>query len=425
VHTIAYQLAHYDQTYGKAIADAIDNNLNALDKVLAQQFNLLVAQPLHPILEQRATPLVLVFDALDECVEPDASNILNLIISSVCQLPNVKVFLTTRPELGLRKRYMDTPVANIFHFQEIEDLIVERDISLYVDYYLSPHKLKEALGSELYDPSCQPSAEDKAKLVKLSGKLFIFASTAINFILDSQHLNPQGQLAELVNLQSDSPSPLSQLDALYLHVLNSAKPAQKADHWLTKFKMIVGAVLAVETPLSALVLAKLLDQAEGTIKTTLANLHSILAPSGEGPDLTYKVHHKSFPDYITGLSCPSEFHMVEKDLHLQLVKCCLEVMKKQLRFNICQVGLKDQYQNLDTLLKKGLDVNCISKELQYAAYYWTNHLSKLEGIDSELSELLEAFSKEHFMHWIEVLAYINQLDTAYTTLKKAADTLVC
>jgi hypothetical protein len=44
---------------------------------------------------------------------------------------------------------MDTPVANIFHFQEIEDLIVERDISLYVDSYLSPHKLKEALGSEL------------------------------------------------------------------------------------------------------------------------------------------------------------------------------------------------------------------------------------------------------------------------------------
>jgi hypothetical protein len=189
--------------------------------------------------------------------------------------------------------------------------------------------------------------------------------------------------------------------------------------------MIVGAILAVETPLSALVLAKLLDQPEGTIKTNLANLHSILAPSGEGPDLTYKVHHKSFPDYITGLSCPSEFQMVEKDLHLQLVKCCLEVMNKQLRFNICQVSLKDQYQNLDNLLKEGLDVNCISKELQYAAHYWTNHLSKLQDIDPELTELLEAFSKEHLMHWIEVLAYIKQLDVAYTELKKAAYTLVC
>jgi hypothetical protein len=207
-------------------------------------------------------------------------------------------------------------------------------------------------------------------------------------------------------------------------VLNSAKPAKKTDHWLTRFKMIVGAILAIETPLSALVLAKLLDQPEGTIKTTLANLHSILAPSGEGSDLIYKVHHKSLPDYITGLSCPSEFQMVEKDLHLQLVKCCLKVMNKQLRFNVCQISLKDQYQNLDTLLKEGLDLNCISKELQYAARYWTNHLSKLQDIDSELTELLEAFSKEHFMHWIEVLALIDQLDAAHPALKKAADTLV-
>jgi hypothetical protein len=424
VHTIAYQLAHYDQTYGKAIADAIDNNLNALDKVLAQQFNLLVAQPLRPFLEKRATPLVLVFDALDECVEPDASKILSLIISSVCQLPNIKVFLTTRPELGLRKTYMDTPVANIFHFQEIEDLIVEKDISLYMDYHLSPLKLKEALGSELYNPCWQPTAKDKAQLVKLSGKLFIFASTAIKFILDKHHNNPEGRLAKLLKMQS-SGGFLPPLGVLYLHVLNSAKPDDDAEDWLNNFKMIVGAILVLHTPLPALNLAHLLGQPESTIKSTLANLHSILAPMSDSSAFTYKVHHKSFPDYITGHSCPSEYQIIEKDHHLKLFKCCLEVMNKQLRFNVCQVSLRDKYQNLDTLLKKGLNVNCLSKELQYAACYWTNHFSKLQDIDPELAELLETFSKEHLMHWIEVLAYINQLDTAYTALKKAADTLVC
>ncbi|KAJ2921664.1 hypothetical protein H1R20_g15431, partial [Candolleomyces eurysporus] len=53
VHTIAYQLACYDASYGKAIAAAITSNPNALDKVLTQQFNLLVAKPLCPLLEQR------------------------------------------------------------------------------------------------------------------------------------------------------------------------------------------------------------------------------------------------------------------------------------------------------------------------------------------------------------------------------------
>ncbi|RXW18637.1 hypothetical protein EST38_g7217 [Candolleomyces aberdarensis] len=46
VHTIAYQLAHYHASYGKAIAAAITSNPEALDKVLTQQFNLLVAKPL-------------------------------------------------------------------------------------------------------------------------------------------------------------------------------------------------------------------------------------------------------------------------------------------------------------------------------------------------------------------------------------------
>ncbi|KAJ2932474.1 hypothetical protein H1R20_g4595, partial [Candolleomyces eurysporus] len=239
VHTIAYQLARYHASYGKAIAAAITSNPEALDKVLHQQFNLLVAKPLYTLLEQRAAPLVLVFDALDECIEPDASTILSLLISSVSRLPNIKIFLTTRPERGLRSKYMDTPNANIFHLQEIEDLIVEQDICLYVNYCLSPPKIQEALGDS-YDPCRQPTEEDKAKLAKLSGKLFIYASTAIKFILDEQHLNPKGQLASLLDLQSDSPSPLSQLGGLYLYVLNSAKPAENAENWLGPFKMIQG-----------------------------------------------------------------------------------------------------------------------------------------------------------------------------------------
>ncbi|RXW20369.1 hypothetical protein EST38_g5470 [Candolleomyces aberdarensis] len=90
VHTIASQLAFYDPSYGKAIAAAIDEHPESLHKLMAQQFSVLVAQPLCNLLEQRATPLVFVFDALDECTQPDASDILSLIITSVSQLPNVK-----------------------------------------------------------------------------------------------------------------------------------------------------------------------------------------------------------------------------------------------------------------------------------------------------------------------------------------------
>ena len=38
VHSIAYQLACYDKAYGEAIATAIDEHPDALDKALTQQF---------------------------------------------------------------------------------------------------------------------------------------------------------------------------------------------------------------------------------------------------------------------------------------------------------------------------------------------------------------------------------------------------
>ncbi|KAJ2926680.1 hypothetical protein H1R20_g10395, partial [Candolleomyces eurysporus] len=99
VHTIAHQLARCNPSYGEVIATAIDHHSESLHKVIPQQFSALVAEPLCNMLKQRATPLVFVFDALDECVESDASAVLNLVIDSFSKLPNVKVFLTARPEL--------------------------------------------------------------------------------------------------------------------------------------------------------------------------------------------------------------------------------------------------------------------------------------------------------------------------------------
>ncbi|KAJ2932149.1 hypothetical protein H1R20_g4947, partial [Candolleomyces eurysporus] len=90
VHTIAYQLACCDASYGKAIATAIDDHPDSLHKVMTHQFCTLVAEPLNGMLKQRVTPLVFVFDALDECAQPDGSDILSLIITCVSQLPNVK-----------------------------------------------------------------------------------------------------------------------------------------------------------------------------------------------------------------------------------------------------------------------------------------------------------------------------------------------
>jgi hypothetical protein len=414
MRTIAYQLACYDAAYRNAIAAAVFSNPDALDKVLTLQFDLLVAKPLCSLLKQRTCPLVLVFDALDECVEPDASAVLNLILSSVSQLPNIRVFLTTRPELKLRKKYLGASGAHLFHFQS-EDLPLEEDISLYVNHSLSLCKVQEALG-DFYSSDWQLTEEEKAKLAKLSGKLFIFASTAIQFILDQQYSDPRHQLGKLLQ-----PGGVSLLSGLYHYILNSAKPAHDIEDWLCRFQEIVGTILILQTPLSSLTLARLLSQKEDAVNATLTNLHSILAPESKKSALIYKVHHRSFYDFVTSHSCPSEFQILEKEQHLHLAKCCLQIMNNQLTWNICQVPTCSK-----DLEHRDLDVTAyISGELQYATCYWAYHLGKLVKVDPDLLGLFETFSKEHLLHWIEVLAYINQLKTAHNTIKETLDFLVC
>ncbi|RXW15025.1 hypothetical protein EST38_g10829 [Candolleomyces aberdarensis] len=426
VHTIAYQLAFCDPSYGEAIATAIDEHPESLHTIMAHQFTALVAQPLCNLLEQRATPLVFVFDALDECTQPDASEILSLIITSISKLPQVKVFLTTRPELVLRKKYQSTLLTNCCHLQEIEAVIVDSDIRLYLEHHLSSTSIQEAFeGMEC--ASWVPTAVQKKQLVAVSDRLFIFASTAVKLILNPYGLGPEVTITSLLNLEPDQA-----MIQLYHKVLDIASPGHIPkesphwNHWLTSFKIAIGSIVLLQYPLSVKALAKLMNTNSDSLVSILRNMHSVLAPFNDGPNPTYKIHHKSFPDFLTHSSyCPKEFWIEEQKYHLHLAKCCLETMKQQLQFNICQVPPADQYKMLATLPE--LNREKLTEELKYAVCNWATHLdrSNLELLDKEIEHLLEEFARKHLMHWFEALAYLGQLDTAIPIIETALTTLFC
>ncbi|RXW15030.1 hypothetical protein EST38_g10825 [Candolleomyces aberdarensis] len=368
VHTIAYQLACCDASYGKAIAAAIDDHPESLHKIMAQQFSVLVAKPLSGMLKQRATPLVFVFDALDECAQPDASDILSLIISSISKLPNVKVFLTTRPELVLRIKYQSTTLADCFHLQEIDAMIIDSDIRLYLNYYLSLSNIQKVFEGTEWD-SWAPTKHQQEQLVTVSDKLFIFASTAVKLILSYQGRGPEKTLTSILNLQ-----PKQGMIKLYQKILEIAtptdilRPSQDWDLWLVDFKIAIGTTITLQYPLSIKALERLLQLESPELGPILRNMHSVLAPFDDGPNPTYRIHHKSFPDFITNAAvCPQEFWIEESRYHLQLGKCCLKTMNQQLCFNICQVSVADQYKELADLPE--LNEEKLTEELEYAVLY--------------------------------------------------------
>ncbi|KAJ2926691.1 hypothetical protein H1R20_g10400, partial [Candolleomyces eurysporus] len=375
VHTIAYQLACCDASYGKAIATAIDGHPESLHKIMAQQFSVLVAKPLSDMLKQRATPLVFVFDALDECAQPDASDILSLIITSISKLPNVKVFLTTRPDLVLRIRYQSTALANCFHLQEIEAVIVDSDIRLYLNYYLSLSNIQKVFEGTEWG-SWAPTKHQQEQLVRVSDKLFIFASTAVKLILSYQGRGPEKTLTSILNLE-----PKQGMVKLYQKVLEIAmptdilRPSKDWDLWLGDFKTAIGTTIILQHPVSVKALERLLQLESPDLGPMLRNMHSVLAPFDDGPNPTYKIHHKSFPDFITNAAvCPEDFWIEESKYHLQLAKCCLKTMDQQLCLNICQVSVADQYKALADLPE--LNKERLTEELQYAVCNWAAHFAK-------------------------------------------------
>jgi hypothetical protein len=425
VHTIAYQLACYDPSYGKAIATAVDDHPERLDKIIAEQFSTFVAGPLSAVLKKRTTPLVFVFDALDECTQPDASDILSLIITSISQLPNVKVFLTTRPELVLRNKYQSNSLANCFHLQEIEAVIVDSDIGHYLDYHLSSSSI-QTIFEGMECASWVPTKADKEKLVTVSNRLFIFASTAVKLMLDPYGSRPEKTMASILNFEPDQT--MVQLYKTVLDIVSSPhrpKVPNQWKSWLESFKTAIGAIILLQYPVSVKRLALLLTVNSDDLSSILRHMHSVVAPSDDGTDPVYKIHHKSFPDFLTNAEvCPEEFWIDESKYHLHLAKCCLQTMNQQLQFNICQVPLANQDRELADLPE--LNREKLTDELKYAICNWATHLnrSNLEGWDEDFEQLLQSFANMHLMHWYEALAYLGQLDIAIPSMHTALATLV-
>ena len=79
-------------------------------------------------------------------------------------------------------------------------------------------------------------------------------------------------------------------------IIRDAQP-DPIDDWTAHFQTCVGTIVLLHDPLPCDALAQLIGIDIGIILGTLSNLHSLLAPSAE--TRTFRVHHKSFPDFIS------------------------------------------------------------------------------------------------------------------------------
>jgi NACHT domain len=424
IRTLAYQLAVHHPVLRERISQVLKSQPDILQKAIRLQFEALINEPLRGVFENESEPHTISIDAMDECNLTEAVELLSILLSAIPKHPNLRLLVTCRPERPFRLLLQKHRGAHVFHLHEIENSVVEADIRLYINFRLSPEQIDEAL-PDLLPPLWRASPEEKEALVQMSGKLFIVASTAINFILDPIRLSPAKQMAQLLDVKTGAGLAGSAMDRLYIQVLRAAVPEPVGD-WFEDYQAVVGSIVLAVDVLPIQSLASLLDIEPNGIVSTLSHLHSLVAPIHDGDG--FHVHHKSFPDFVTDKSrcaVDARFFIEASERHFHLAQRCLRIMIQMLKQNICELPRSDW--DIESSELPPATKDRIPSELAYACAYWTLHMQEglqhLVGRD-DVVELLKIFADHHLLSWLEVLAWTNRFDTAWADVSQLADRLV-
>jgi hypothetical protein len=438
--TIAFHLARYNPPFSLRLAKVLEQDPDAAQQTINHQLALLILQPLRDLPLESGPPLLVVIDALDECKEKEARTLLSLLAQNIHDMPQLRYFITARPEWHIRNVLNQDRSHRLFRLHEIEESIVEADIRRYLISHLSITHVQKRFPGRRLGP-WPPNPGDVDILCGMCGTLFIIASTAVKYILDNK-ANPETRITRLIKAATSAESSRSEpthiMDRMYIQIICSAAPNNLEDEeWISWYKTAVGSVIVLQIPLPCQALAALLAIDPGAIEDALMHLHSLVAPTGLGNKLTFKVHHKSFPDFITseerienavrslGLgtsSLSTRFLINVKEHHLQMAKACFGMMDCHLHRNMANLSPDQWHKNKADI--EDLHQWTISNELAYAVRYWASHLHASGYLDEDLWHQLYRWASTHILAWLEAMCLLNQIGDSFNILKEALDSVV-
>ena len=408
--TLAFQLAFQYPHFQQMLLDVVKEGPHVGHESLCSQMEKLLVGPL----KTTQTTTLIIIDALDECKDKEpASAILSILSRYVDQLPTVKFFITGRPEPRIRYGFrLETlaPITQALRLHEVKAGAVDSDIELFFRTELT------SLVKNRSDPDLTegwPSPPDIKVLCKKAAGFFIYASTAVKFVV----LEADSPVERLSLITSHPESTVEEgrsgVDQLYTQILQQAfsgvHPGNSKQYF--QFRTVVGAVLLLFNPLSIKDLSDLLGYSSQYIQNTTRFLHSLLLVPGSIEE-PIQIFHKSFPDFLMDPNrCEDERFVVKPaGCHMGILLVCLKLMEKKLRRNICNLGdyaVLSEAKALSTYKK-----DHIGGGLEYACKFWTKHLLEITNSNPHAEKVLKAiekFFRVHLLHWIEVLAITGNL----------------
>ena len=412
--TLAFQLAHKYRDFRTHFVSLLQSNPDVVHESLSSQMEKFIVEPLR----ETGVSTVIVIDALDECKDEEPSSaILSVLGRFVEEIPDVKFFITGRPEPRIETGFrlpLLVDLANVFVLREAHPSLIENDIRLYLEREL----LQLAERRKLKD---WPLDEHIDLLCKRAAGLFVYAVAAVGFLDGTTYL-PKRRLDAILKLPgSTAPKRNTQLnqattlDSLYTLILQTAFSEDDPD-LNCQVRTVIGTIVMVVNPLSPAAIAELhgLDPEEVILHLEL--VHSLL-PLGEDSNQPVKPFHKSFPDFITDPSrCNKRFLVSPERLHLELATNCLRLMNDELEqdlLSLPEYALNSEIEDLQTRINSQISI-----ALQYACRSWHDHLCEARGETSDFIPYLRIFLEEKFLGWLEVLSVLGSVGSASVALER-------
>ncbi|KAG9096378.1 hypothetical protein FS749_008612 [Ceratobasidium sp. UAMH 11750] len=389
--TVAYQLASFSRPFQRILSGVLDRLPDAHTRKLSAQFGKLIVEPLREVKDSIPDGLVVVIDALDECDHDDGvAQILRTLLSHASELP-IKFFVTSRPEpeiydqmrtrTGRRERFE-------LHLHELETSIVREDIKTYLRANLACADLP---------------AVDVNRLANRSGVLFIYAATAVRYILGDNGSRSAKRLEAVLDASILSPTNVDKhIDALYTVILKGAfDEARLDDQDKREMRLVLHTVVCAQEPLTVDTMARLLGLCDAdTARAALRHMLSVLNLQGANERVT--TLHQSFPDYILDKSRSADFYCDAKEHNTILAQRCFDLMKvPDPPFNICNLDTSFLFDKNVPDLDEKVKI-AIPDELFYSCRYWGPHLLLTPGAENHIDELYSWASARLFL-WLEVM----------------------
>ena len=415
--TLAFQLAQRYPKFRSLLVPLLRSNPDIVHESLRDQMEKFLVEPLR----SAAISTVIVIDALDECKDEDPESAILLVLGqSISRIPQVKFFVTSRPEIHIMSGFRGPllkSATHVFILHNVEPCVVDNDIRHFFKHELSGLARHRGRAEEW------PTEEQLDSLCRRAAGFFIYAVATVNFLRHGLK-HPLDRLDTIVKFPESTAhegkailKSYTSLDFLYTSILQEAFHKNSAEDD-AMVRSVLGTVVLITNPLSPSMVATLVCFECDDVLYLLESIQSLLLLP-EDPSHPVQPFHKSFPDFLTDPTrCTNPWFYISSDYHTELVLHCLNLMGKSLKKNMRSIP--DYTLNSEVKdLPKRIEESGIRGALEYACRSWHKHLIVTEHQTVDVVSALQDFLEQGFLFWLEVLSVLGTVHDAVSALNMA------